>query len=134
MLFYDKNKRKIALKFSTNDFKEGLSFFTEDEDFIQFGSWNYNKDKKLLAHIHNPAKREVAWTQEFIFLISGSLITSLYDDEENLIEEVPLKTNEGMIMFAGGHGYRILEDNTKVIEVKNGPYVGAELDRRRIEK
>lgn len=35
-------------------------------------------------------------------------------------------------MMNGGYGYRILEDNTKVIEIKNGPYLGAEKDRRRL--
>ena len=32
-----------------------------------------------------------------------------------------------------GHGYTILSDDTKVIEIKNGPYLGADVDRRRIE-
>ena len=31
----------------------------------------------------------------------------------------------------GGNGYDIMEDGTQVLEVKNGPYVGAEADRKR---
>ena len=30
---------------------EGLSFYTDDENFIQVGSWNYEKDKILDLHI-----------------------------------------------------------------------------------
>ena len=37
-----------------------------------------------------------------------------------------------VVLLWGGHGYSVLEDNTQVLEVKTGPYVGAELDRRRI--
>ena len=37
-------------------------------------------------------------------------------------------------MLRGAHGYDILENGTQVLEVKNGPYVGAELDRKRIEQ
>jgi hypothetical protein len=36
-----------------------------------------------------------------------------------------------LILLQGGHGYEILEDGTQVLEVKNGPYIGADLDRRR---
>ena len=32
---------------------DNLSFFSQDEEYIQAGSWNYNKGKKLLAHTHN---------------------------------------------------------------------------------
>ena len=28
--------------------------------------------------------------------------------------------------------YRILQDDTQVLEIKNGPYVGAEADRKRL--
>ena len=38
-----------------------------------------------------------------------------------------------MICLEGGHGYEILEDNTRVLEIKNGPYPGPEKDRRRLE-
>jgi hypothetical protein len=38
-----------------------------------------------------------------------------------------------MVLLAGGHGYEILEDNTKILEVKNGPYLGASEDRKRIQ-
>ena len=37
-----------------------------------------------------------------------------------------------LILLTGGHGYEILTEGTQVLEVKNGPYVGAEADRRRL--
>ena len=37
-----------------------------------------------------------------------------------------------VILLRGGHGYDIIEDGTQVLEIKNGPYLGAEVDRRRI--
>jgi len=39
--------------------KNGLSFFSQDSEFIQVGSWGYEKDKSLKAHIHNEVPREV---------------------------------------------------------------------------
>jgi hypothetical protein len=126
------NNQKLATKFNTDDIKNGLSFFTEDFDNIQVGSWRYEKGKMLLAHAHNIASREVDRTQEFIYVVTGLIKANIYDKDDKLIEEVILNPNEGLILFDGGHGYEILEEDSIVIEVKNGPYLGAEIDRRRI--
>jgi len=37
-----------------------------------------------------------------------------------------------LILLEGGHGFFIKEDDTVILEVKNGPYLGAEMDRHRI--
>tara|TARA_B100000886_G_scaffold334419_1_gene289918 strand:+ start:1852 stop:2274 length:423 start_codon:yes stop_codon:yes gene_type:complete len=109
-----------------------LSFFSQDEEYIQAGSWNYNKGKKLLAHTHNEVKRSVLFTQEVIFIKSGSLQAFIYDDDSNLVEEFTAYEDDILIMLSGGHGYEVLEDDTKVLEIKNGPYLGAEVDRNRL--
>ncbi len=132
--FVDQNNNRIAFKFSIADIQKGLTFFSEDKDFLQVGTWNYDKGKKLLAHIHNNAPREILRTQEFVFVVKGKMKTLLYDEHAQFIQEVVLNPQEGMILLSGGHGYEILEKETIIIEVKNGPYAGAELDRRRIEK
>jgi hypothetical protein len=110
-----------------------LSFFSEDKEYIQAGTWNYNKGKKLLAHTHNEVKRSVLFTQEVIFVKSGSLQAYIYDDDSNLVEEITAHEDDVLIMLSGGHGYEVLEDNTKVLEIKNGPYLGAEVDRNRLD-
>jgi hypothetical protein len=130
------NKGVVLARYIPADiaWKEGgLSFFSEDEEYIQAGSWNYNKGKKLLAHSHNEVKRSVLFTQEVIFVKSGSLQAYIYDDDSNLVEEITAYEDDVLIMLSGGHGYEVLEDNTKVLEIKNGPYVGAELDRVRLK-
>ena len=37
-----------------------------------------------------------------------------------------------MVMIAGGHGFEILEPNTKIVECKNGPFISVEKDKRPI--
>ena len=39
--------------------------------------------------------------------------------------------DEAMALLRHGHGYEILENDTRVLEIKNGPYPGAERDRVR---
>ena len=58
---------------------------------------------------------------------------NIYDKENNLVEEVTAYTDDILIMLAGGHGYKILEDGTKALEIKNGPYLGPDIDRKRFE-
>ncbi len=111
--------------------KNGLSFFSKDQDFIQVGSWGYDANKKLLAHIHNEVKREVLWTQEVIYVRIGSITAHIFDTKEKKITDVHVAAGDVIILLRGGHGYTINEDGTQVLEVKNGPYVGADLDRRR---
>jgi hypothetical protein len=112
--------------------KDGLNFFSEDEDFIQVGVWGYGAGKELKAHIHNEVKRKVFWTQEVLFVRSGKLRANIFDTDEKKVAELEVGVGDVIILLRGGHGYEILEENTKVLEIKNGPYVGADMDRRRI--
>jgi len=112
--------------------KSGLNFFSHDEDFIQVGIWGYEEGKELKAHIHNEVKREVLWTQEVLFVRAGKLRANIFDTSETKVSELEVKAGDVIILLRGGHGYEILEEGTQVLEIKNGPYVGPERDRRRL--
>ncbi|WP_020405745.1 hypothetical protein [Hahella ganghwensis] len=112
--------------------REDLNFFSTDEEFVQVGTWGYDNDKELLAHTHNQVVRKVFWTQEVLYIRKGSIKARIYDLNEELVSEVIAKDGDILILLRGGHGYNILEDGTQVLEVKNGPYLGAERDRRRL--
>ena len=133
VLFRDAFGVKIALKINEDDIQEGLTFFTEEDDFLQVGSWKYATGKKLLAHNHNRVKKMSGRTQELVYVLKGRMKASIYDESDCLLQECVLEGGDFLVCFAGGHGYEILEDDTVVLEVKNGPYVGASLDRRRLE-
>ena len=126
------NGERLAI-YIPSSWGNGLSFFSEEKDFLQVGVWGYDKDTRLQPHIHNEVKREVVRTQEVIFVRSGRLAASILDEDGNFIERLELGAGDTLVLLKGGHGYEILEDNTRVLEVKNGPYAGAEIDRRRLE-
>ena len=112
--------------------RNGLNFFSQDHDFIQVGVWGYGVGKELKAHIHNEIKREVLWTQEVLFVRTGKLRATIFDTSEKKVAELEVNAGDIIILLRGGHGYDILEEGTQVIEIKNGPYVGPDLDRRRL--
>ncbi|MRI34332.1 hypothetical protein EOPP23_15185 [Endozoicomonas sp. OPT23] len=111
---------------------EGLNFFSQDSEFIQVGVWGYGEGKELKAHIHNEVKREVLWTQEVLFVRQGRIRANVFDTQEQKVAELEVSAGDIIILLRGGHGYDILEDGTQVLEIKNGPYVGPDLDRRRL--
>ena len=101
--------------------------------FIQVGSWWYQNGKKLANHKHNLVSRDANITQEMVYVKSGSMLATIFDSSMNFIESVILKEGDLAIMAFGGHGYKILEDNTKIIEAKNGPFLSVDLDKVKYE-
>ena len=110
----------------------GLKFFSSDQEFVQVGTWSYPRGKELLAHAHNSVPREVRWTQEVLYVRKGSLRADIYDSRKNRLAQWVAEEGDIVVLLGGGHGYNILADGTEVLEVKNGPYPGAEADRRRL--
>ena len=124
--------RILAIVIRGTDWEEGLNFVSSNEDYQQVGTWGYNKGQKLAPHIHLVAPREIQHTQEVIFVKEGRLRADVYNFGKVLLRTIELSKGDAMILLHGGHGYQILENNTRVLEVKNGPYIGAEKDRERI--
>lgn len=123
----------LCIVYKDEDWIEGLNFITDNSLFIQVGSWWYQEGKNLAKHKHNIVPRESNITQEMVYVKSGSMLASIYDQELNLIEELVLKTGDLAIMAYGAHGYKILEKDTKIIEAKNGPFVSVEVDKIKYE-
>jgi hypothetical protein len=110
----------------------GLTFFSADDEFIQVGVWGYDSNKQLAAHIHKHVPRDVSFTQEVIYVRRGRIRAYVYGLDERLLAEIDVHEGDILALLRGGHGYDIIDDGTQVLEVKNGPYVGPDLDRRRL--
>ena len=122
----------LAVVVRGNDWPESLHFHTNDEDFLQVGTWNYPKGKKSSTHSHKIAERITNRTNEAIYVRQGKLEASIYSEEDSLLKKVTLGEGDMILIFGGGHSFEALEDRTKVLEIKNGPYPGMEKDKRDI--
>lgn len=111
--------------------KGGLNFFSNDEEFIQVGTWGYDNGKHLLAHEHNTVPRQTAITQETLYIKQGKIKATIYNLNREKVVQWIAHAGDIVILMRGGHSYDILADNTQVLEIKNGPYPGAEKDRTR---
>lgn len=119
-----------AIVVRSDQIKEGLNFYTPDSSFVQLGTWKYKGGKILNPHAHRICERVSNRTQEFVFIKRGMVRMDIYDVSDKRLETVTLRSGDFALIYQGGHGYQILEDDTEVIEVKNGPYPGLEADKR----
>ena len=125
----DKEGKLLCVVHRKDEWKEGLDFLSSDSDSVQVGTWSYGQNKKLQMHSHNYVKRSVDITQECVFMVNGSMLADIKDRSLNSVKKVVLRTGDLAIMLDGAHGYEILEDGTKVLETKNGPFLGVEIDK-----
>jgi len=129
MKTYEHEGKILSIVYKNEDWIEGLNFITPNNLFIQVGSWWYPKGKKLAAHIHNEFPREATRTQEMTYIKRGSMKVLLYDEKKKFIQDFVLYEGDLAVFAYGGHGYEILEDNTQIIESKNGPFIDVETDK-----
>lgn len=107
-----------------NDFnKDGIEFFTPNELSQQLAYMKRPKGYVIQKHKHNNIQRFVANTLETLFIKSGKVKVDLYDDNNNFIQDLILTTGDIILLVSGGHGFTMIEES-EIIEVKQGPYLG----------
>ena len=82
---------------------------------------NHKKNHIILPHRHNRRKSKIFLTTEVIIILEGLLRVDFYDNKENYLFSKKLYSNDLIMLSNGGHGFKVLKD-TKMIEVKQGPY------------
>jgi hypothetical protein len=124
-----KNGLLLARHVILGSFRQGLAFYSQDEEFLQVGSWRYNNGQRLRAHSHNIVPREVNRTNEVVVVLQGAMAARIFDEQREYVETVTVKQGELLILMNGGHDYTILEDDTRILEIKNGPFLGRDVDK-----
>lgn len=115
----------LALVVRSGFSSPGPNFFTPPEWPQQLGLLVYERGKKIPPHKHKSLKRETETFTEVLVLLAGRLKVDLFDSENKLIRTVILEPGDSILFVSGGHGVEILED-AKILEVKQGPYIGQE--------
>lgn len=106
------------------DFHEpGIHFFTPGDLSQQVAYMHHPAGKIIEAHVHNPVAREVQYTQEVLFIRSGSMRVDFYTEGREYLGSRILKSGDAILLATGGHGFEVLEE-VEMIEVKQGPYAG----------
>ncbi len=121
----------LSIIIKTGFEKDGIEFFTPDNFSQQLAYMKRPKDYVILPHVHNVVNREILFTQEVLIVKKGKLRVDFYDNDKNYLESRIVETGDVILLAFGGHGFEMLEES-EIIEVKQGPYVG-ELDKIRFD-
>jgi len=118
---YNKKKLYGVIVRSSYKKKKGVNFFTDKSATQQFGYMNHKKNHIILPHRHNKRLSKIYITTEVIIIMEGILRVDFYNDKEKYLFSKKLYANDLIMLSNGGHGFKVLKD-TKMIEVKQGPY------------
>ena len=100
-----------------------------ENKYLQISTKKLKKDTKFKPHKHNILERNLDNTHECWIVLEGSIKGTFYDLNNELIYETILKTGDCAVVYNAGHSLEVVEDNTILYEVKNGPYYGQQKDK-----
>jgi|TARA_E500000331_G_scaffold340310_1_gene371475 mannose-6-phosphate isomerase-like protein (cupin superfamily) len=121
---YFKNKDELYAIILRDDYhKDGISFFTDDYLSQQLAYMSHPKGKIIDPHIHKNIERQVFYTQEVLLIKEGKLKVNFFDDNKEYLESRILNRGDVILLIKGGHGFEVIE-SLKMIEIKQGPYLG----------
>ena len=111
---------------------EGVNFVTAEDSPLQVGVLMHPQGFKIKHHIHRASSKIINSIQEVLHVEYGRVGVNFYDDNGEQIGGAVINMGDTILLIAGGHGFDILEDS-KIIEVKQGPYEGMEKDKKQLE-
>ena len=122
----------VIIKKKRKFIKKGVDFITDNKDLLQVGFLNHKKKHIIKSHIHLKKKRIINYCTEVLIVEEGKVKIKFFNNKNSDIKKDKI-LNKGdiIILFQGGHGLKILEES-KIIEVKQGPYVEGK-DKKIIE-
>ena len=121
-LITDKSGELLAQVITVQHCSNGVNFHTDPSREVQVASMLHSKAHNIKNHKHNVTKREIYLTSEVLVINRGIIRCFIYDNNLALVDTVDLSGGQILILYAGGHGFEVLED-TEMIEVKQGPYM-----------
>ena len=108
--------------------RDGVNFVSRDDFPLQLGISGYNKGAKIEPHFHASRPIVIDKIQEVVHIERGRAIVSLYESHGEPFASVEMQSGDTILFVDGGHGFEMFEDTT-IIEVKQGPYLGKDMDK-----
>jgi len=108
---------------------EQTTFITPTTLSFQAGFIVYPANSEIARHVHKPIHRELNGTSEVLLVKKGRCEVDFFTQDKELVATRELRTGDVLLLVAGGHGFRIIED-TILLEVKQGPYTGLDEKER----
>jgi mannose-6-phosphate isomerase-like protein (cupin superfamily) len=132
--FFSKKQKEVLLYVineyeSITDKRKDLS---PENECLQVSCKKLYKGNSFIPHRHLPLERNTLQTQETWVILEGKILARFYDIDNSFYAEHTLKSGDCVVAYNAGHSFEVIEDNTILYEIKNGPYYGMEKDKEEI--
>lgn len=117
-----KDSITLAIIIRKNYSAEGIEFFTPIDFSQQLGYMKRPKGYIIEAHKHLKTSFYVNKLFETLFIKSGTVNVSLYDDKDIFFKNIILYKGDVVLFTGYGHKFEMIEES-EIIEVKQGPYI-----------
>jgi hypothetical protein len=124
-----RDNKTYAVLLSVEDFQPGATFISEPEWRLQVGLLTLPPGHTIAAHTHLPKDAcPLEPTQEFLLVVRGKMEVRFFDEAGKGFHTETMHEGDALFHIRGGHAFRFFEE-TRLIEVKSGPYRGRENDK-----
>ena len=107
---------------------KGANFITSQDNPLQLGILKHQQGHKIKPHIHKNSPKTI---NEVLHIAYEKVETGFYESGGKKIGGTVLNSGDTILLLSWGHGFNILEDS-KIIEVKQGPYHSVEEDKEHL--
>jgi cupin fold WbuC family metalloprotein len=113
-----------------NEVEKDWKFYNQPEEPLQYGVGVFQNSHKMQPHLHRTRDRNPRHkTNEFILVLEGKVKVVIYKiNLEEATSEILLK-GQWVAFHNSAHSMEVLMNNTRLLEVKNGPFVSVEEDK-----
>lgn len=121
----------LALILRSGYEQNGVNFITSEDNPLQLGVHKQKQGVKIKPHTHRNIPRTIDEVQEVLHIHYGEVEVEFYDAQGRKLRNAILNHGDTILLLSGGHGFNILKDS-KIIEIKQGPYYGVGKDKERL--
>lgn len=134
-VIYSKVNKDIALLAINRrgEISEDRNDICSENELLQISTKLLKRGTTFKPHKHNELERTTNTTHEAWIVLEGSIGATFWDIDDQVVFETVLSAGDCAVVFKAGHGFEVLEDNTILYEVKNGPYYGQLKDKKFIK-
>ena len=111
------------------EISENRTDLCSENQLLQISTKTLKKGTKFRPHKHNKLQRITETTHEAWIILQGTIRAKFWDIDDKVIHETVLRSGDCAVVYSAGHDFEVLEENTILYEVKNGPYYGRLKDK-----
>jgi hypothetical protein len=109
--------------------RPGTRFLTPAAMDLQVGIIERARGERVQPHMHPGRPRQITSMGELLYVESGRIEIEIHDEEWTCCAREIIDAGSMILLLRGGHAMNVVAD-ARVIEVRIGPYAGADIDKR----